>query len=1068
MSQSLATYPLLQCVVSAAQFASGEVSFYDAYAELMAADAEGGCTSPLHIDYDVLEHFRIVRAQRVMRLTLPHAVVLRWAERNGFASQLDACDDEEEDSGRGTRQRVDATHATSAVLLLQLRSDNMSSFLQTIAPLVAASRRTRSASRISVTEPLPLYETMVDPAPYMPNDSRASSSSSSSGGSQCDAGDTDLTALQSPALGAVAPAHDERRSTGLPEEAITTPSKRPMPALNSQQKTPPDLSSSNAAAAGHRGTTPALLGGGNSSISSSGNNEIRDCNSADATQHPEALRPPAVSAKTTDRAVMPHEQQPLAARDTLESIEAELVGLLDATELSQMHATGNGGDGHYHAQPLKRPDPVSSDVLRTLDGVQCDRQRDEGKAAGRAKKNKGVATQAAAAHSLCPSLASSAVPNSHGGPLQTTKGDCKAGASSPAEQATAAAAATTKLGKPNRLVIAHLCASDGGSPISAEAPAAESDDIDIEQNALETVATVTVRSDRAPRSKAEKRLESLYQPAEATQKNANARDVATRQREGGVVTVKEQLNDARGAAVQDSSRSLPSPPQSPQQQQQQQQQQARLVFGSSSPASSSVRLGEMLRQDNTSKVVEGNRSGAVKAASALTSAHRPISSNSVAVGQRAAGAAAAAPTCVEPRTCVRFDDSVNIASSAKVAQRRPLNAEVQRDVKSYLLDLFPKPSKLARQPNRRGGKTSAADSDGAAATAAAGAVASTSAAPRRRGRPPKPQTTAKDLLKAVASKKQIGVPLIENAATRCDASFVHDAAASRELRSTTIRKRNRSGSADGAAHSSPGCSSRRAGNHVGTYASEHEVQRAALLPTDNKSGAVSYAPCSLVVCDAETLGLVQPTSFKATSPRPKMHAAPLQVVKASTGSERIEVREEKRHSQGDGEGIRLGKAGDTHRGGDETEAAAAVTTTVGLLEEEEVADAATPTPTLTKAGDDPQMPQQTATSGRKARALEGSEAAAPPVAQPAARHGQRASAEAVAPPNASIAECDHCGSDSSSKATCPLFYRRDSRKERTRRLLRYMNVVSQTIAAMHETHDELRGLVLTMINENQL
>lgn len=60
------------------------------------------------------------------------------------------------------------------------------------------------------------------------------------------------------------------------------------------------------------------------------------------------------------------------------------------------------------------------------------------------------------------------------------------------------------------------------------------------------------------------------------------------------------------------------------------------------------------------------------------------------------------------------------------------------------------------------------------------------------------------------------------------------------------------------------------------------------------------------------------------------------------------------------------------------------------------------------------------------------------------------------------------GSVTSSQATCPLLYGRDSRKERRRRVLRYMNIISQSVAAVHEAQDALRGLLLLMMEETQL
>ncbi|KAF8280727.1 hypothetical protein TcBrA4_0094250 [Trypanosoma cruzi] len=145
VSQSIARYSLLRCIVSAAQFAGGDLCFYENYAELVAQDAVGETTTPLRIDYDVLLHFRVVRQQQLMRIELPRLIVWRWAEANRFASELD---------GGEILTREDMNRPCT--LIEQLNEDDMAHFLQSVAPMVAASRRARSASRVSTTEPLPL------------------------------------------------------------------------------------------------------------------------------------------------------------------------------------------------------------------------------------------------------------------------------------------------------------------------------------------------------------------------------------------------------------------------------------------------------------------------------------------------------------------------------------------------------------------------------------------------------------------------------------------------------------------------------------------------------------------------------------------------------------------------------------------------------------------------------------------------------------------------------------------------------------------------------------------------
>ncbi|SCU66814.1 uncharacterized protein TEOVI_000745000 [Trypanosoma equiperdum] len=149
VSQSLTSYSLLRCIVSAAQFAGGELSFGAHCAELIAMDVEGETTTPLRIHYDDLIHFRVVREQQLMRIELPRVTVQKWAESNGFALELGAGDDGHAVADGG---RYEGTCA----LVQQLSVDDMAHFLQCIAPVVAASRRTRSLSRVSITEALPL------------------------------------------------------------------------------------------------------------------------------------------------------------------------------------------------------------------------------------------------------------------------------------------------------------------------------------------------------------------------------------------------------------------------------------------------------------------------------------------------------------------------------------------------------------------------------------------------------------------------------------------------------------------------------------------------------------------------------------------------------------------------------------------------------------------------------------------------------------------------------------------------------------------------------------------------
>ncbi|ESL05994.1 hypothetical protein TRSC58_06339 [Trypanosoma rangeli SC58] len=152
VSQYIARYTLLRCIVSAAQFAGGELCFYETHAELVAKDAVGETTTPLQIEYDALLHFRVVRQQQLMRIELPRSIVWRWAEANGFVTELD-----------GVEGFTHGEMDKPCTLIEQLREPDMIHFLQSVAPMVAASRRARSASRVSTTEPLPL--TYYPPSP---------------------------------------------------------------------------------------------------------------------------------------------------------------------------------------------------------------------------------------------------------------------------------------------------------------------------------------------------------------------------------------------------------------------------------------------------------------------------------------------------------------------------------------------------------------------------------------------------------------------------------------------------------------------------------------------------------------------------------------------------------------------------------------------------------------------------------------------------------------------------------------------------------------------------------------
>ncbi|CCW66318.1 unnamed protein product [Phytomonas sp. Hart1] len=174
-SQSLASYSLLGCVVSAAQFAGGELSFYETSLQLLAEDGCGQWTSTLTLPYDYLIHLRVVREKGFMRISTLRAPVIRWAEDNSFISQLDVDDnedlrDDKKGNGAGSygvshekpRQSLPPSGG-ECVLLFQLSREDMANFMTNIAPMVAARERMRSASRISITEPLPTGCPFEDP-----------------------------------------------------------------------------------------------------------------------------------------------------------------------------------------------------------------------------------------------------------------------------------------------------------------------------------------------------------------------------------------------------------------------------------------------------------------------------------------------------------------------------------------------------------------------------------------------------------------------------------------------------------------------------------------------------------------------------------------------------------------------------------------------------------------------------------------------------------------------------------------------------------------------------------------
>lgn len=156
--ESIASYPLVGCIVSAAAFEGGELTFYNESAELIASDGTGQVTTALCIPYDSILHFRVVRAEQLMRITVSRDLVDEWAATNGFGSQLDPSPNPES----GTLPPEEEAHVRG--ILQKLSVANMAHFLANVAPRIAAQRRVRSASRLSITEPLPLQYRPQDPS----------------------------------------------------------------------------------------------------------------------------------------------------------------------------------------------------------------------------------------------------------------------------------------------------------------------------------------------------------------------------------------------------------------------------------------------------------------------------------------------------------------------------------------------------------------------------------------------------------------------------------------------------------------------------------------------------------------------------------------------------------------------------------------------------------------------------------------------------------------------------------------------------------------------------------------
>lgn len=929
MLQSLASYPLVQCVVAAAQFASGEVAFYDTFAELMAADAEGGSTSPLRIDYDTLEHFRIVRAQRVMRLTVPRLVVRRWAEQNGFASQLEVDEDGAERESDGQRQQQQQRSPSStAVLLLQLQSDDMANFLQCIAPVVAASRRTRSVSRISVTEPLPLYCAVVDPAPDVTLDSRAAS----------------CTATLTQNIDAAVGEEDGGE-------------------VESQE---PHLEKTSAPAA-LWGDTKALLGADASSASERGEAENDE---------------PLESAEGMRRQHEPASRT--AAHDTMESAEEELAGLLEEAEFSQLYTAAGDRGGLAAAQPLKRP----SSFLPSA----AVKEKTVGRGFG---KN----TTAASA---CPSLVSSSAAARRGRTaLDAEKGGVAADSSLTSEKA---AEGQTTRSRTNRLIIAHLCTSEkASSPASVcmDAATAKGRRSSVVEAAAETVATVTRQSDRLQRDRVVGRLRlaefSLETPTRI-QKVAEAE----------VKVPRKVREDDDGDEAAHGSTGVSS----------HQKLKGRATVAHKSPAQSPAltRLGDLL----------SCKTAQPAGADAL-----------ISVRERAAKDSVAASTAVLPQPTASLQASSGRpalpSTRPTAAKAPPVQVDMQRDVKAYLLDLFPPASAgaTASKATRRTARKSTTTA------AARPAVAS-----RQRGKAKAAVTTPAEQRPAAdpPTDKQKGQHLVVSDPSALAAAASGNTTAL-HLPHTT-RKRERS----------PSCpageaKAKRSSTAHGTSQTAAHLRQVGQGEAEQHSSSSPQRKGEVVEAHREGRASALTKTAQRFSVKDAdacFQAPPLPAIPRSAAPEQSVTKADNQNAVG---GIAVeGVDGDD--GGAATaqrspSAAAAAAATVAAV----------------------RAPRSTAAAAKSQAEKLNSSVVADPTHVATEQVVDRSA------PGCIIRHFSESVNTSSSSSSCPqtpLFYRSDSRKERTRRLMRYMNVVSQSLATVHEAHDALRGLLLTMLSDSQL
>ncbi|KAI5686169.1 hypothetical protein MNV84_03847 [Leishmania braziliensis] len=1065
MSQLLSTYSLLQCVVSAAQFASGEISFYDTYAELTAADADGSRTSPLRVEYDVLEHFRIVRAQGVMRLTLPRGVVRQWAAQNSFETQLDEYEGEQTNVHGGNRSKAGAFSIqmtdTKSVLLVQLSLEDMAAFLNSIAPLIAASRRTRSMSRISVTEPLPVYGVpLVDPAASMPTDAATSSRamSTASANSQEEAAESNWASGKNNAAPVCDRRHyrPQRQRRGERDTAHCTPSRTDD---NAGQKEGCRFAkhsderrttvAANNAAPRATDTAPELLGGdsGGSSIgatesethgdaaqplsgspaASTGCEEDEGGTTRRTVRVADALAVTATAGATAQvdrRPSSPKHRQlqqatPSRFVNTLESVAEELAELMEEADQPE-HYRGCRGE------PLHRRQPTAAAVVTAV-------QRAGQQQASRCTQRRPLPIVAlTAAPSVCPSLKSTisethVLRHPH---RQQSPSASEAQAQCGVNGVHSAAAADSGTAVTNRRSAqwpmgmttpmqgrclartfvrsgggAHLCASELSSASTAELPPfATHGGCDGRAAPQEGHAMPSPASEERPVC-----IDKASTVAGAALCNVNGVRRAADGWTGSETqwaalrtgTVAHAFADTKDGCRDDACAAPVATP----------------IRSSSRPSSvaSSVKLGDMLALPGASREPGGPAKGVI------ASWQR--------IAQFRSGGAGAAPVKQSP-PCA--------GSSSSAA-----------DVAAYLRELFPVEDTVPKATRKR---------CKAQTVTTAGAVGRLSVSQRRRHAPARravdltasatgavtralvstdiSSRTADGATASQLPLKAVPSPPLAKMSSNISAAIATHAIANRRRRSLTAgavgtTKRVK---VDAAAAVPPLDSSIDAARDkekdteatTGSSATGHCAAACLTQPPQPKVCSAVSVPqrVAISVRDAGALGLVQaplPLCGAAWDKKPGVAVAAREEAAAAAAAalndDAAKVVEGLiRGPSAEADSRKAPRDGVRHR------------RTQLLRAKLLVQEAAPPA----GCADDPSRYH--------------TEAAA------AGHHGKTGDRASI----------------SSSQATCPLLYCRESRKERSRRVLRYMNLISQSIAAVHETHDALRGLLLLMMEEDQL